>query len=412
MKNVFRFLILLVPFFSNTNISMSQWVRTSCPYGDIVCLAVSDTTLFAVARWTLLDTTVYRVVTTGDNGATWQNADSGLRTGYITSIAASSSDIFLGTGDRGVYRSSNNGKSWTAVDSGLTNPYITSLAVSDSNIIVATWGGGLFLSRNNGTIWTQLGSDKAPSEVWAIAVIGTDVFAGMSVNGVYRSTINGTKWIEANSGLTSKLVSSLAVIGTSLFAGTIGGGVFLSTDNGVNWTNVGLASNSIATLGVIGSNLFASSESEPFGVYLSADIGRTWSKIDTGLSGGYVLSFAVSKTHLFAAEGGVFRRPLPEIITSVNAASRDIPVQFTLGQNYPNPFNPTTSIAFILTSRSLATLEIFDLIGRRVAILVNDVLPMGNHTYQWNAESASTGVFFYRLHAGSFTETKKLVLIK
>jgi len=83
-----------------------------------------------------------------------------------------------------------------------------------------------------------------------------------------------------------------------------------------------------------------------------------------------------------------------------------------LRQNYPNPFNPITSISFSLPLKSFISLKIFDLLGREVATIVSEQLSAGNHAIKWNAVNMSSGIYFYRLQAGSFTETKKLVLLR
>ena len=86
---------------------------------------------------------------------------------------------------------------------------------------------------------------------------------------------------------------------------------------------------------------------------------------------------------------------------------------FTLFQNFPNPFNPTTTISFYLPSRSLVSLTIFDILGRKVATIIDsETMTAGNYSKQWNASDFSSGTYFYRLQAGKFTETKKLILIR
>jgi hypothetical protein len=86
--------------------------------------------------------------------------------------------------------------------------------------------------------------------------------------------------------------------------------------------------------------------------------------------------------------------------------------QFSLSQSYPNPFNPSTTISFNLPSKSFVSLKIYDLIGREVATLVSEKLSAGNHSRQWNAANMASGIYFYRLQADLFAETKKLVLLK
>jgi hypothetical protein len=88
------------------------------------------------------------------------------------------------------------------------------------------------------------------------------------------------------------------------------------------------------------------------------------------------------------------------------------PERFALVDAYPNPFNPSTTISFTLPSRSFVALKIFDLLGREVATIFSEEMSAGSYSKQWNAAKISSGIYFYRLQAESFTETKKLVLLK
>ena len=89
-----------------------------------------------------------------------------------------------------------------------------------------------------------------------------------------------------------------------------------------------------------------------------------------------------------------------------------VPEQFVLEQNYPNPFNPATKITFSLPRESKVTLEVFDLLGRRVATLVNETVAAGYHTVEFRGESLGTGVYVYRLSGADVQLTKKMLLIK
>jgi hypothetical protein len=81
-------------------------------------------------------------------------------------------------------------------------------------------------------------------------------------------------------------------------------------------------------------------------------------------------------------------------------------------QNYPNPFNPSTTISFSLPSKSIVSLKVYDLTGKETAIVVSQELSAGTYSRQWNAANMSSGIYFYQLHAGTYTETKKLILIR
>ncbi len=90
----------------------------------------------------------------------------------------------------------------------------------------------------------------------------------------------------------------------------------------------------------------------------------------------------------------------------------EIPTTFSLLQNYPNPFNPTTAISYQLSVASSVTLNVFDVLGKEVALLVNEKKEAGEHTVQFNASTLSSGMYFYTLRAGNAVETKKMILMK
>ncbi|UCH66847.1 MAG: T9SS type A sorting domain-containing protein [Ignavibacterium sp.] len=85
---------------------------------------------------------------------------------------------------------------------------------------------------------------------------------------------------------------------------------------------------------------------------------------------------------------------------------------FVLMNNYPNPFNSSTIIKYDVKELTMVELKVFDILGREVATLVNDEKPVGNYEIVFDAMGLPSGVYFYRLHAGDFVETKKMVLIR
>ena len=104
-------------------------------------------------------------------------------------------------------------------------------------------------------------------------------------------------------------------------------------------------------------------------------------------------------------------------VSGVSALSRDLqtpiaPAMFALTQNYPNPFNPATVFSFSVPAQSLVSLKIYDVLGREVAVVVSQEMPAGNYSRQWNASALPSGVYFYQLEAGSFSEAKKLLYLK
>ena len=97
-----------------------------------------------------------------------------------------------------------------------------------------------------------------------------------------------------------------------------------------------------------------------------------------------------------------------EVVVSIVAT----PAVFALSQNYPNPFNPTTVINYSIASASLVSLKVFDLLGREVAVLVNETMAPGSYMAAFDASRLSSGIYFYRLDAGSFSDVKRLTVMK
>ncbi|MCW8811723.1 MAG: T9SS type A sorting domain-containing protein [Ignavibacteriaceae bacterium] len=100
------------------------------------------------------------------------------------------------------------------------------------------------------------------------------------------------------------------------------------------------------------------------------------------------------------------------IIVNVESTNPNTPSDFSLLQNYPNPFNPTTSLQYAIGSRQFVTLKVYDLLGREIATLVNEEKPAGEYEVEFNATNLPSGIYFYQLNAGEFTEVKKMILLK
>jgi hypothetical protein len=99
-------------------------------------------------------------------------------------------------------------------------------------------------------------------------------------------------------------------------------------------------------------------------------------------------------------------------VTGIDAGRSRIPTAFGLEQNYPNPFNPSTTIHYGLPNKTDAQLSVFNTLGQQVARLVNGDMEAGYHEVKFNGSGLSSGVYFYRLQAGSFVETRKLILVR
>ncbi|NUN09313.1 MAG: T9SS type A sorting domain-containing protein [Ignavibacteriaceae bacterium] len=155
------------------------------------------------------------------------------------------------------------------------------------------------------------------------------------------------------------------------------------------------------------------------GVYLSTDNGDSWKQINDGLETGYTLSLAInSGGYIFTGTkgGGVYKS-----INSTTSLENEekLPISFALYQNYPNPFgrdihshHPSTAIKYTIPNANRVLLTIYNVLGKEVATLVNEEKPAGSYEVSFSAEGLAGGIYFYRLQAGNYSETKKIVLLK
>jgi hypothetical protein len=100
-----------------------------------------------------------------------------------------------------------------------------------------------------------------------------------------------------------------------------------------------------------------------------------------------------------------------DIITGIDD-DNNLVTGFSLDQNYPNPFNPSTNFGFRIADFGFVSLKVYDVLGNEVATLVNEEKDAGEYKIQFNAANLSSGVYFYKLTAGNFTATKKMILLR
>ena len=151
-------------------------------------------------------------------------------------------------------------------------------------------------------------------------------------------------------------------------------------------------------------------------LYFSSDTGRTWTAQlhmpwSSG-SGRDVVFTDAQNGWLLGDKDILYRTTNGGVTTGIDEQPGSAPSRFTLFPNYPNPFNPTTTITFTLPHSTHATLKVFTPLGIEIATLVSGIQSAGAHQVQWNATGKLSGVYFYRLEAGGYVETRKLILLR
>jgi hypothetical protein len=170
-----------------------------------------------------------------------------------------------------------------------------------------------------------------------------------------------------------------------------------------------LTDTSIVALALHGTTILAGTDSG--GVFVSTNNGQSWRPFNDGLPRLDVSSLVMNDAYIYAGvPGGLWRRPLSETVTSLPA--NRAPGRYALEQNYPNPFNPTTTIRYELPHEGRVTLKVYSVLGQEVMTLVNNEQPAGRYVVELNGQTLATGVYFYRLQAGDFVQTRKVILVK
>jgi photosystem II stability/assembly factor-like uncharacterized protein len=361
---------------------------------------------------------LYRSV---NNGNSWTHMNTGVV--GIPSIAFHADTMIVADNyyPAKLFRSTNNGASFSAV-SGITilTGYVNALHSTPQRTLLAGTSTGIFRSVNHGKAWTNVSTTPA-SFIRQLPNGTLYAFRSFSASGIFRSTNDGASWTEHKTGMGNTIVHSFAAAPNGdLFSGS-DAGLFRSTDTGNNWVRID------------------TQQSKPYGIYVavnkegilffggakngtnstvhrSTNAGASWTQITPEISAidnqTTIRSlFTSSSGYLFAGSSlGVFRSQ--QKTTAVTVAGTVIPSEFSLEQNYPNPFNPVTTIRYHLAATAPVRLSVYDMLGREVRRLVEDVRNAGTHTVQFDATALSSGIYYYSVTAGSFTMTKRMNLIK
>jgi len=278
---------------------------------------------------------------------------------------------------------------------------MTGYAVGGNKTIVKTTDGGStwIIQMQSGTIaFTKV---KAFSALDAICCN----MSGL----IYKTTDGGVTWLSKTSPTTENLSSMDFVNETHGYI--VGGNFVLKTINqGEDWEMFpipgasGLASVKFLTPStgfVVGSNGLIMKTTNA-GVSWTSEISNTSESI-------LAIESTSSNLHVAGGNGYYSQTANPIGIQNINS---EIPKDYKLSQNYPNPFNPLTNIEFSIPSKGNVKLTVFDIAGKEVGLLVNNVLSPGTYRFDFNANYLSSGTYFYRLVAGDYVETKKMVLVK
>ncbi len=379
------------------------------------------------------------VLSTTDQGATWS-----------ASLAAGAIDLWdisfrtLQEGWTvglygGCYKTKDGGNSWSPITPPITGVSLfgVSFPTSSRGIIIAA--SGIALSTDAGITWTTV-RNSGGSQLMSVSFADSLVGWAVGQNKILKTTDGGYSWAEQVWPAPNNFLVAINspdknhawVVGSKIILKTTdGGGTNLGPDlwippyNGhyVHFGHVAVGTIKKDTLGIINlgsANLIISSITSSNAQFVASPnsanlapgaalgIVVTFAPLDTAAVSGYLIIThnAATSPDTILLDGNT------QSATRAPSENGSAPISFSLGQNYPNPFNPTTAIEYAVPKRLHVIIAVYDMLGRQVKELVNAERTPGRYQVTLDASNFSSGVYLYRLTAGSFVDTKKLLVIK
>jgi photosystem II stability/assembly factor-like uncharacterized protein len=410
------------------------------------------------------------ILKTVDGGSNWLQQNSG--TTYFTLSGVSFIDSLTGIvvgyhfdGFNGygiILKTTNGGTNWINQYQG--NGPLFDVSFNDVNNAVVVGWGRVLRTTNGGENW--LANTSAWGDGISFSDINNGTCAGWNAGSILKTTDGGINWLPQNSGTNQGLYGVSSIDENNITVVGDGGTILRTTDGGNNWnsqlsgTTSGLKAvyfTDINTGWVVGQSgtilkttnggipveltsflVTAKQNSVLLEWTTATEINNQGFEIERQSIGGefekigYVAGSGTTtepNEYSFTdnnVSSGTYTYRLKQIdfdgsfeyskIVEVEVGS---PTEFSLSQNYPNPFNPTTSLQYTIGNRQFVTIRVYDLLGREIATLINEEKPAGNYEVEFNAanlpagrQDLPSGIYFYRIKAGSYINTKKMVLLR
>jgi hypothetical protein len=390
-----------------------------------------------------------------NGGTSWTRRRS---VGFTSSVTPYVCDAYLFLTEAGdeqatTLRSNDNATSWSVVSTGLPlGPYFLSFGAMGSTLFATVFQvsgppfvlKGVYRSTNNGDSWSPSGF--ANEGAYGFAFWGPYVFT-VHEGSIFTSTDEGQNWSELNPALAGISNYGIQVAGEYLFASAASDGIWRLklSEIGVPVTLLSFSAAPISPNGGVMIRWKTMSEINNYGFVVERDTAGA-ERSFAALAGSFTPGHGTSQVpHEYAyvdenAKRGrwiyrlrqmdldgtihLYETKIVDLATTAVADGSGLPGETSLAQNYPNPFNPTTRIRYTIArvvalsgsegpaAGSEVRLVVYDLLGREVAVLVDEMKEPGSYEVRFDGSGLASGVYIYLLKAGSFVESKKLLLLR
>jgi len=328
----------------------------------------------------------------------------------------------------GIFRTVNGGETWGRIAEGTDHNINSAWFQGPDTGWLAGSSGEIKRTSDGGQTWEVLdtGTDESLNEIrfaddqngWAAGNDGT----------ILRTTDGGDTWQEQSSGTDLDLEGLTVPDAQTAWAAGEDEIIIYTDDGGTTWSTQHLAEDISYRTPELRS-IYATDQDTVLAVggrsynvsltMLSTDGGETWSRVPAPLDEQIMDVYLTSAQNGWAVgdNGAVLKYTGPDAESGTPVSidpdgSTELVKELELDQNYPNPFNPTTNIRYSLPEQSGVRLDVFNMLGQRVAVLVNERKSAGSYIVSFDASGLSSGVYFYRLQTDSQTLARQMMLIK
>jgi hypothetical protein len=384
-----------------------------------------------------------KVYTSTNNGGNWTAVSPNINgTSAVREMAISQSDpnIMFATSGSNVFKSTDAGATWVNVTTGLPGRTITSVSIypTNPNDVFLTYSGfgtdKVYKSTNGGNTWVSISGNLPDTPVNDIFIYpnnpgNPNTFFVATDIGIFLSENDGANWFEITTDMPNTVVMHLdfSTGNQMLRAGTHGRGVFEAFVDFIMPVDlISFVANETDKKVVLNWKTATEINNSHFEVERKLK-NQEWEKLGIVAGSGTITEF---KNYFYEDDfsslpyNGTVLYRLKQVDFNGTFEYSEIiaidvkynPTQILISQNFPNPFNPNTVINYQLPAASIVILKIFDILGNEIETLVNEEQPAGVYEINWDAASIAggmpNGVYFYRIQAGSFVETKKMLYLK
>jgi photosystem II stability/assembly factor-like uncharacterized protein len=350
------------------------------------------------------------ILKTSNGGENWNEIYSANK--QVNSLFFINENSGTAVGSSGlVLRTSDAGINWSVVSS-YTGVNLFNVSFNGNRGIIVGQNGTILLTSDGGTTWI-LQNSITNHDLHGISWVDENRIIVCGKEGIiFKSDDGGSEWTLVESGMLKQLNTLYFPDSRNGFIAGYEGLILKTSDGGDSWLTANSGSSRELT------NIYFSDANNGIvvghaGTILrTSDAGSSWISEDPVTDHNLFRVKYAENIGMIVGNGGTILNNFKGGVITASHIEELPEKKFTLDQNYPNPFNPSTVISYSIPGLSFVSLKIYDILGKEISALVNEVQPAGNYQINFAADNLPAGVYFYRINAGNFNQTKKMVLLK